>query len=60
MENTFQSHDEEGNTLHGGDDFYTALLQALPDAARRKLGHEIGQGIQLRQTLQNAPLTHAA
>jgi hypothetical protein len=60
MENTFQSHDEEGNTLHGADDFYTALLQALPDAARRKLGHEIGQGIQLRQTLQNAPLTHAA
>lgn len=59
-QNTFQPYDEEGNTLHGADDFYTALLQALPDAARKKLGHEIGQGIQLRQTLQNAPLTHAA
>ncbi len=59
-QNTFQPYDEEGNTLHGADDFYTSLLQALPDAARRKLGHEIGQGIQLRQTLQNAPLRHAA
>ena len=59
-ENSFQPYDEEGNTLHGADDFYTALLQALPDAARRKLGREIGQGVQLRQTLQNAPLKHAA
>lgn len=57
---TFQPYDEDGHSLHGTDDFYTAMLQALPDAERRKLGHETGQGPQLRQTLQRAPLEHAA
>jgi hypothetical protein len=54
----FQPYDDEGNSLHGIDDFYTAILQALPDASRKALGYEIGQGGRLKQALQETPLTH--
>jgi hypothetical protein len=54
----FQPYDAEGNSLHGIDDFYTSILQALPDASRKALGYEIGQGGRLKQAVQEAPLTH--
>ncbi len=48
----------EGDTgaLLGETDFYTAVLQALPDAQRDALGIHIGQGPLLRETLRQ----HAA
>ncbi|MEX5496345.1 leucine-rich repeat domain-containing protein [Pseudomonas asgharzadehiana] len=44
-------------TLFGETDFYTAVLQALPDAQRDALGMQIGQGRLLRQTLRQHALT---
>ncbi|WP_330211715.1 leucine-rich repeat domain-containing protein [Pseudomonas sp. AM4(2022)] len=38
-------------TLLGETDFYTAVLQALPDTQRDALDMQIGQGPRLRQTL---------
>ena len=59
-EGGFQSYDDEGNSLHGVDDIYTSILQALPDSERRALGHEIGQGRQLKKAVQLAPLSRDA
>ncbi|AZE85365.1 hypothetical protein C4J98_3979 [Pseudomonas orientalis] len=41
-------------------DFYTAVLQALPDAQRDALGIHIGQGLLLRQTLRQYTPTREA
>ncbi|MFO2465893.1 leucine-rich repeat domain-containing protein [Pseudomonas sp. 15FMM2] len=46
-------------TLFGETDFYTAVLQALPDAQRDALGIHIGQGPVLRQTLRRYALPRA-
>ncbi|QOY70370.1 leucine-rich repeat domain-containing protein [Pseudomonas sp. OST1909] len=52
---------EDGKgTLFGETDFYTAVLQALPDAQRDALGIHIGQGPLLRQTLRQHTLTREA
>lgn len=59
-EGGFQSYDGEGSSLHGTDEFYTSILQALPDSSRKALGYEIGQGARLKQTLQKAPLAQEA
>jgi len=52
----FQPYDAEGNSLHGTDEFYTSILQALPDSSRKALGYEVGQGARLKASLQKAPL----
>lgn len=52
----FQAYDAEGNALHGFDDIYTSVLQALPDSSRKTLGYEIGQGAYLKRALQKTPL----
>ncbi|WP_443690555.1 NEL-type E3 ubiquitin ligase domain-containing protein [Pseudomonas sp.] len=35
---TYQAHDSEGNELHAPADFFTAVMQALPDSARESIG----------------------
>ncbi|WP_183129287.1 NEL-type E3 ubiquitin ligase domain-containing protein [Pseudomonas prosekii] len=55
-----QPYDADGNTLHGFDDFYTSILQALPDANRSALGYEIGHGRRLQQAVQQSPLAQSA
>ncbi|WP_254865850.1 leucine-rich repeat domain-containing protein [Pseudomonas fluorescens] len=52
--------DDGKGTLFGATDFYTAVLQALPDAQRNALGIHIGQGPRLRQTLRQHTLTREA
>ncbi|MGJ7514033.1 dermonecrotic toxin domain-containing protein [Pseudomonas baetica] len=54
----YHARDGQGLHLHGADDFYGALLHALPDVERRALGFEIYQGDQLKQALQRSPLSH--
>ncbi|MFC6337528.1 hypothetical protein GIR22_22950 [Pseudomonas sp. CCM 7891] len=51
VEGDYVPEDDKG-TLFGETDFYTAVLQALPDAQRDALGLHIGQGPLLRQTLR--------
>ncbi|CAI8894400.1 NEL domain-containing protein [Pseudomonas sp. IT-P253] len=53
---TFQSHDDEGNVLHSGADFYTAILQALPDAERIGLNIHIGEGPKLKRAVREHAL----
>lgn len=55
-EGRYNAHDETGQVLHGADDFYSSMLQALPDAQRQALGYEIGQGRALKATIQRTPL----
>ncbi|MFL1524776.1 NEL-type E3 ubiquitin ligase domain-containing protein [Pseudomonas sp. O230] len=55
-EGGFEAYDAEGNSLHGIDDFYTSILQALPDSSRKELGFQIGQSARLKQALQMDPL----
>ncbi|WP_178113604.1 NEL-type E3 ubiquitin ligase domain-containing protein [Pseudomonas sp. ANT_H12B] len=57
---SFQAYDTDGESLHGLGDFYTSMLQALPDASREALGYEIGQGIRLKEALQKAPIKQEA
>lgn len=54
----FHARDEQGLHLHGADDFYGAVLHALPDAERKALGFEIYQGGKLKQAMQRSPLSH--
>ena len=44
--------EDDKSTLFGETDFFTAVLQALPDAQRDALNLHIGQGPLLRQTLR--------
>lgn len=53
---TFQAYDDDGNALNSGSDFYTSILQALPDADRNALSIHIGQGRQLKEAIRNRPL----
>ncbi|MGY2362422.1 dermonecrotic toxin domain-containing protein [Pseudomonas azotoformans] len=59
VEGDYIPEDGKG-TLFGETDFYTALLQALPDEQRNALGIHIGQGPQLRQTLRQHTLAREA
>ncbi|WP_323162320.1 dermonecrotic toxin domain-containing protein [Pseudomonas glycinae] len=52
----WQPYDEQGLQLHGSTDFYTAVLQALPDAQRNALNLQIGEGGKLRQAISDNPL----
>jgi len=42
--------------LFGSTDFYTAVLQALPDSARDALNIHIGQGPRLKQAIGESPV----
>lgn len=48
----FQAHDASGQALHASSDLYTAILQALPDAERNRLGIHIGEGPALNTALR--------
>ncbi|RIJ10766.1 hypothetical protein DXT77_13450 [Pseudomonas sp. 91RF] len=52
----WQPQDEQGLDLFGPTDFYTAVLQALPDAQRQALNLQIGEGEKLRQAIRENPL----
>lgn len=52
----FQAYDDTGQALHRASDFYTAILQALPDAERNALGVHIGEGPKLRSALRGHAL----
>ncbi|MBD0682433.1 leucine-rich repeat domain-containing protein [Pseudomonas sp. PSB11] len=52
----YQAYDSEGQQLHGAADFYTSILQALPDAERIALDTHIGQGEKLKQMVRDKPL----
>lgn len=55
IEGDYIPEDSKG-TLLGETDFYTAVLQALPDAQRDALNMQIGQGTHLRETLRQHAL----
>ncbi|WP_445178976.1 NEL-type E3 ubiquitin ligase domain-containing protein [Pseudomonas sp. McL0111] len=59
VQDKFQVYDADGSELEGGRDFYDAVLQALPDAERRRLDLNIGQGDLLQRKLQQSPITRA-
>lgn len=56
---TWQPHDQTGQELHAPTDFYTSVLQALPDAQRQSLNLQIGEGQKLRQLIRDNPLPRA-
>lgn len=52
----FEAYDERGLELHGRDDFYAAVLHALPDAQRSALGFPgTWDGPKLKLAVQNGP-----
>ncbi|MDY4299873.1 leucine-rich repeat domain-containing protein [Pseudomonas salmasensis] len=55
IEGDYIPEDSKG-TLLGETDFYTAVLQALPDEQRDALNMQIGQGPHLRETLRQHTL----
>lgn len=57
-EGKFEARDHRDQHLRGADDFYTAVLHALPDAERKALGFEIIEGARLKETVQKRPLAH--
>lgn len=56
---TWLPFDPTGLELHGPTDFYTSVLQALPDAQRQALKLQIGEGPKLRQLIRDNPLPRA-
>ena len=57
---TAQPFGEQGNSVHGVDDFYTDILQALSEAERRELGYLVSQGPLLSQAIKQTPLDRPA
>eukprot|EP01030_Chromulinospumella_sphaerica_P006337 gene6337-6199_t len=53
---TFQAYDDEGNLLGTAADFYSSILQALPNAERNALNMGVGQGRQLKEAIGNRAL----
>jgi Leucine-rich repeat (LRR) protein len=53
---TWQPYDSQGKELHAPTDFYTAVLQALPDRERQALGLQIGESAKLKQAIADNPL----
>ncbi|MHC8322598.1 dermonecrotic toxin domain-containing protein [Pseudomonas sp. GB2N2] len=53
----YLARDEQAQHLHGADDFYAAVLHALPDSEREALGFDIHQDERLKQALQRSPLS---
>lgn len=57
-EGRYQARDEQGQHLHGADDFYASILHSLPDNERKALGYDIYEGERLRQAIQRSPVNH--
>jgi len=55
----WQPYDEQGQALHAPTDFYTSVVQALPDTERRALNLQIGEGQKLKQTIRTSPLARS-
>lgn len=53
---TYQPYDSEGLELSAPTDFYTSVLQALPDTGRQAVGIHIGEGARLKQAISDNPL----
>ncbi|MDQ0741934.1 dermonecrotic toxin domain-containing protein [Pseudomonas sp. W4I3] len=53
---TYQPYDGEGLELYSPTDFYTSVLQALPDTERQAVGIHIGEGAKLKQAIRDNPL----
>ncbi|WPN97065.1 dermonecrotic toxin domain-containing protein [Pseudomonas sp. MUP55] len=53
---TYQPYDSEGLELSAPTDFYTSVLQALPDTARQAVGIHIDEGARLKQAIRDNPL----
>lgn len=53
---TWQPYDHQGQELHAPTDFYTCVLQALPDAERQAMNLQIGEGQKLKQAIRDNPL----
>lgn len=56
----YRVFDARGNELGVSDDFFAALLRALPDTVRRSLDVEIYESAQLRQRLARQALSDRA
>ncbi|WP_432217502.1 dermonecrotic toxin domain-containing protein [Pseudomonas kribbensis] len=56
----WQPFDPDGLQLHGSTDFYTCVLQALPDAQRQALNLQIGEGPKLQQLIRDNPLPRSS
>ena len=52
----YQPFDEHGQELHPPTDLYSSILYALPDAERRAINLQIGQGEQLQSMIRAQPL----
>ncbi|MDD0970936.1 MULTISPECIES: dermonecrotic toxin domain-containing protein [Pseudomonas] len=52
----WQPFDQAGQELHSPTDFYTSVLQALPDTQRQALSLQIGEGKKLRRLIRDNPL----
>lgn len=53
----YRAYDGDGRELHGEDDLYRSILQALPDTERQAIGlPDPSDGKALRQALQKLPL----
>lgn len=52
----WQPFDHQGLELHAPTDFYTCVLQALPDPQRQALNLNIGEGTKLRQAIRDNPV----
>ncbi|HWT68286.1 MAG TPA: DUF6543 domain-containing protein [Pseudomonas sp.] len=53
---TWQPYDDRGQELHAPTDFYSSVLYALPDAERKALDIQIGQGQNLKEAIRARPL----
>ncbi|HJR29646.1 MAG TPA: DUF6543 domain-containing protein [Pseudomonas sp.] len=58
-DDTWQPYDHQGLELHAPTDFYTSVLQALPDAERQALAIQIGEGEKLKQAIRDNPLARS-
>lgn len=52
----YQAFDEQGQALSAPQDFYSAILQALPDDARHSLNINIGESAKLKYSLRDNAL----
>jgi Leucine-rich repeat (LRR) protein len=57
-EGDYQACDESGQELASAEDFYSALLHALPDSERERLSVHPGQGATLQKLLSEHALDH--
>lgn len=52
----YQVRDANDQHLHGPDEFYPSVLQALPDAQRNALGYGVHEAERLKFEVQRSPL----